>query len=115
MARALAAAELRVVRSRRDLSQRLGRLGARLSRPWSLAAVVGAAALAGFAIRRVGRPAAMARTLGAALLRNVMPLYVRYRTAHAAARGQHVGHETIAPNEHPVARPAGLRRRNAAR
>src|SRR5258707_4710233 len=44
-----------------------------------------------------------------------MPLYVRYRTEQAGARREDVTHETLAPNDHPVARPGGLRRRSTAR
>src|SRR5438094_4718392 len=66
MARAIATAELRVLRSRGELRERLRRLGSRLSRPPSLVAAAAAGALAGFAIARRGGLGALARTLGAA-------------------------------------------------
>jgi hypothetical protein len=111
----IAAAEQRVIQSRRELYGALARLGGRLARPPSLVAAAAAGALAGFAIARRGGLGALARTLGAALLRHGMPLYVRYRTAQAEARGEDAAYETFAPNGHPVARPGGLRRRSTAR
>src|SRR5207244_10833434 len=108
MARAIATAELRVRRSRGELRERLRRLGSRLSRPPSLVAAAAAGALAGFAIARRGGLGALASTLGAALLRHGVPLYVRYRTAQAEARGEDGAYETLAPNEYPGAHPGGL-------
>src|SRR5258706_9150273 len=112
---AIAAAEQRVIQSRSELHGGLGRLGDRLARPPSLVAAVAAGGLIGFAIRRHGNSGGLARTLGDALLRHGMPYYVRYRTEHAEAQGENAAHETLAPNEYPVARPGGLRRRSAAR
>ena len=80
------AAEQRVIQSRGDLRGGLGRLGATLARPASLVAATAAGALVGFAVTRLRGATALARTLGAALLRHGVPLYVRYRTAQAGAR-----------------------------
>src|SRR5258706_14946557 len=104
---AIAASEQRVIQSRSELYGGLGRLGGRLARPASLVAAAAAGALAGFAIARRGGLGALARTL--------LPLYVRYRTEQAEVRGEDAAYETLAPNEYPVARPGGLRRRSAAR
>lgn len=61
-ARAIAAAELRVVQSRHDLRYGWRRVRATLSQPLFLAAAVAAGALVGFSLTRRGR------TLAAALV-----------------------------------------------
>jgi hypothetical protein len=66
---AIAAAELRVLRSRDHLRVGLRRLRHTLSRPSFLAAAVGIGVLAGFALTRRGQREALAATLCAALIR----------------------------------------------
>lgn len=69
MTSAIAAAELRVVQSRRDLRDGWGRLRRRLSQPSSLAAAAAAGVLVGFSLTRRGRTGAVARSLATALIR----------------------------------------------
>lgn len=66
---AIAAAELRVVQSRRDLRDGLRRLRSRLPRPSFVAAAAVVAALLVFSLTRRGRTAAVAGWLAAALIR----------------------------------------------
>jgi phytoene dehydrogenase-like protein len=89
---AIAAAELRVIQSRRELRGALRRLGASLARPPSLLAAVAAGALAGFAVTRLGGAGALARGLARAALRHGATLYVRQRTAPAAAAAEDTHH-----------------------
>ena len=64
----IAAAERRVIESRRELRGAMRRVGARLARPSSLLAAAAAGALVGFSVTRLGA-GALARGLAAALLR----------------------------------------------
>ena len=66
---AIAAAELRVVQSRRELRAGLRRAQWRLSQPSFLAAAVAVGALLGFSLTRRGRTGAVAEMLATALLR----------------------------------------------
>jgi hypothetical protein len=83
---AVAAAELRVVQSRRDLCGSWRRLRARLSRPSFLAAAAGVGALLGLSLRRGGPTDALAGTLAAALTRHVVEHLIRDHTAAGRAR-----------------------------
>jgi len=65
---AIAAAELRVARSRRELRDGLRRLRRSLSRPSSLFAAAAVGALWGFSLKR-GRTAAIAGALATASIR----------------------------------------------
>lgn len=100
----IAAAELRVIQSRRELRGALRRLGARLARPPSLAAAAAAGALVGFAMTRLGGAAALARTLAAALLRYGMARYVRYRTEKAGAPAESTAMANPSPQMRTLAR-----------
>jgi len=68
-AHAIAAAELEVVRSRRELREGVRRLGRTLSRPSFLAAAAALGAILGSSLTRRGRAGAVAGLLASALLR----------------------------------------------
>ena len=87
---AIAAAESRVVRSRRDLGMRVHRLGIALARPAALAGAATAGALAGFATARVHR-GSLFGVVGTSL-RHGAALYVRYRTAQREAPSEDPSH-----------------------
>jgi hypothetical protein len=67
-ASAIAAAELRVVQSRRDLRDGWRRVRFRLSQPSFLAAAAAAGALLGFSLTRRTRAGTVARPLATALI-----------------------------------------------
>ncbi|OGA58047.1 MAG: hypothetical protein A3G81_24775 [Betaproteobacteria bacterium RIFCSPLOWO2_12_FULL_65_14] len=69
---AIAAAELRVVQSRRELRGRLRHLQSRLSPALAWAAAAGVAALVAFSLMRRGRWGALAGTVATALIRHAV-------------------------------------------
>jgi len=84
----IAAAEQRVLQSRRELRGRLRRLGARLARPPSLLAAATVGGLVAFLCTRLGGAGALARGLAAAALRHGASRYVGHRTEQAGASAQ---------------------------
>jgi hypothetical protein len=100
----IAAAEQRVIQSRRELRGRLRRVGARLAWPPSLLAAATAGALVGFSLTRLGGAGALARGLAAAALRHGTTLYVRYRAERSRASAEDGAMSTPTPQMRTLAR-----------
>lgn len=84
----IAAAQQRVIQSRRELRGAFRRLGASLARPASLFASAGAAAFVAFSLTRLG---------GGGVVASALSLYVRYRTEKAGAARKMSAMSTITP------------------